>query len=157
RRTMATATEAPTDEQAAPSKVRIKPSQIAIGIGLGLGIVTGASGIIATITQQHDDSPVTRHVFENIPSGFRAIFYTVLSVLFVGSAYLFSQRVQNWERGQPDRRATTAKNAKKRAGDFRKGVYMQTLMRDGAAGVMHSLIYFPFIVLFAVTTVLEIN
>src|SRR5690349_15463198 len=34
---------------------------------------------------------------------------------------------------------------------------MQTLMRDGAAGVMHSLIYFPFIVLFAVTAVLEIN
>ena len=41
--------------------------------------------------------------------------------------------------------------------DFRAGVYMQTLLRDPAAGVMHSLIYFPFLVLLAVTTVLEIN
>ncbi|HEX5947403.1 MAG TPA: heterodisulfide reductase-related iron-sulfur binding cluster [Acidimicrobiales bacterium] len=34
---------------------------------------------------------------------------------------------------------------------------MQTLLRDPAAGVMHSLIYFSFIILLAVTTVLEIN
>ncbi len=141
----------------APTSRRIKPSQIALGIGLGLGLVTGGSGIVATLTQQHDDSPITREVFENIPAAYRAIFYTVLTVLFIGSAYLFAQRVQNWERGQPDRRTTTAKNAKKRARDFRKGVYMQTLMRDGAAGLMHSFIYFPFIILFAVTTILEIN
>jgi Fe-S oxidoreductase/nitrate reductase gamma subunit len=146
------------DAPAPPStKKRIKPSQIALGIGLGLGLVTAVSGVVATVAQQHDDSPITREVFENIPSAYKAIFYTVLSVLFVGSAYLMSQRVQNWERGQPDRRATTAKNAKKRAGDFRKGVYMQTLMRDGAAGLMHSFIYFPFLILFAVTVVLEIN
>ena len=154
---MATATEAPAEGDAAPTSKRIKPSQIALGIGLGLGAVTAVSGIVATLAQQHDESEITREVFENIPSAYRAIFYTVLSVLFVGSAYLFAQRVQNWERGQPDRRTTTAKNVKKRAGDFRKGVYMQTLMRDGAAGLMHSLIYFPFIILFAVTTVLEIN
>ena len=46
---------------------------------------------------------------------------------------------------------------KRRLGDFRAGVYMQTLMRDPAAGIMHSLIYFSFLVLLAVTTVLEIN
>ena len=34
---------------------------------------------------------------------------------------------------------------------------MQTLLRDPAAGIMHSLIYFGFLVLLAVTTVLEIN
>jgi Fe-S oxidoreductase/nitrate reductase gamma subunit len=34
---------------------------------------------------------------------------------------------------------------------------MQTLLRDPAAGVMHSLIYFNFLILLAVTTVLEIN
>ena len=34
---------------------------------------------------------------------------------------------------------------------------MQTLLRDPAAGIMHSLIYFSFLILFAVTTVLEIN
>ena len=34
---------------------------------------------------------------------------------------------------------------------------MQTLLRDPAAGIMHSLIYFSVLVLLAVTTVLEIN
>ena len=67
------------------------------------------------------------------------------------------QRVRNCERGAPDRRATTAKNVGRRLRDFRAGVYMQTLLRDPAAGVMHSLIYFGFLILFAVTTVLEID
>jgi Fe-S oxidoreductase/nitrate reductase gamma subunit len=69
----------------------------------------------------------------------------------------FSYRFRNWERGGPDRRDLTPKNAKRRLGDFRAGVYMQTLLRDPAAGVMHSLIYFSFLILFAVTTILEIN
>ncbi len=34
---------------------------------------------------------------------------------------------------------------------------MKTLLRDPAAGVMHSMIYFGFLVLLGVTTVLEIN
>ena len=34
---------------------------------------------------------------------------------------------------------------------------MQTLLRDPAAGLMHSLIYFGFLVLLGVTTVLEID
>jgi Fe-S oxidoreductase/nitrate reductase gamma subunit len=34
---------------------------------------------------------------------------------------------------------------------------MQTLLRDPAAGIMHSMIYFGFLVLLAVTSVLEIN
>ena len=34
---------------------------------------------------------------------------------------------------------------------------MQTLLRDPAAGIMHSMIYFGFLILLAVTTVLEIN
>ena len=41
--------------------------------------------------------------------------------------------------------------------DFRRGVYMQTLLRDPAAGVMHSMIYFGFLVLAAVTATLEVN
>jgi hypothetical protein len=44
-----------------------------------------------------------------------------------------------------------------RAGDFRAGVYMQTLLREPGAGVMHSMIYFGFIILLGVTTVLEVN
>src|SRR6185436_10489411 len=81
----------------------------------------------------------------------------VVPILIIYGAVLFSQRTRNWERGKPDNRATTAKNVKKRLKDFRAGVYMQTLLRDPAAGIMHSLIYFSFLVLLAVTTVLEIN
>ena len=66
--------------------------------------------------------------------------------------------MKNWERGRaaPTRR-TTAKNAGKRFGDYRAGVYMRTLFRDPAAGLMHSMIYFGFLVLLGVTTVLEID
>ena len=54
-------------------------------------------------------------------------------------------------------RRTTATNASRRFGDFRAGVYMRTLLRDPAAGFMHSMIYFGFLVLLGVTTVLEID
>jgi Fe-S oxidoreductase/nitrate reductase gamma subunit len=46
---------------------------------------------------------------------------------------------------------------KNRLRDFRAGAYMQTLLRDSAAGLMHSMIYFGFLVLLGVTTVLEID
>ncbi len=136
---------------------RIKPHQLVIGLGVLVALVTVASGVVATILQYHDDSEVTRPVFGDIPSAWKLVFYTVLPVAFVYGAVLFSQRVRNWERGQPDNRRTTAANVARRLGDFRAGVYMQTLLRDPAAGVMHSLIYFNFLVLLAVTTVLEIN
>jgi Fe-S oxidoreductase/nitrate reductase gamma subunit len=136
---------------------RVKPHQIVIGIGVLFAAVVVASGIAATALQWHDDSPVSREVFGNIPSAWKLVFYTVLPVLIVYGAILFSQRTRNWERGAPDNRRTTSKNLARRLKDFRAGVYMQTLLRDPAAGVMHSLIYFNFLVLLAVTTVLEID
>src|SRR5437763_3385434 len=139
------------------SRPKLKASQLTVLIGLGVAAITAGSGIVAAIAQEHDESPVSRAVFANIPSARRGGCYTVLTVMFVAVAWLFAQRVQNWERGQPDDRRTTPKNVKRRLSDFRAGVYMQTLLRDPAAGVMHSLIYFPFLILFAVTTVLEIN
>jgi Fe-S oxidoreductase len=135
----------------------IKPNQLAVGIGALVALVTVASGIAATVLQWHDDSPVQREVFANIPSAWKAVFYTVLPVLIVYGAVIFAARVRNWERGGPDDRSTTRKNIARRLRDFRAGVYMQTLLRDPAAGLMHSLIYFNFLILLAVTTVLEIN
>jgi Fe-S oxidoreductase/nitrate reductase gamma subunit len=122
-----------------------------------MALLFGGSGVTATLSQWHDDSAVQREVFGNIPSVWKAVFYVVVPVLVLYGAVLFSQRVRNWERGAPDNRRTTTKNAGRRLGDFRSGVYMQTLLRDPAAGVMHSLIYFSFLILFAVTVVLEIN
>ena len=136
---------------------KIRPHHLILGFWVLLATAFGLSGVVSAITQQHDDSPVSREVFGNIPSAWKLLVYTfaVASLVYVGTQ--FSYRFRNWERGGPDRRPLTSKNAKRRLGDFRAGVYMQTLLRDPAAGVMHSLIYFSFLVLFAVTTILEIN
>ncbi|MCP5035701.1 MAG: (Fe-S)-binding protein [Actinomycetia bacterium] len=134
-----------------------RASQLWLGVGLMIAIVTVLSGIAATVFQFHDDSEVQREVFENIPSPLRLAFYTVVPLLILWGSVQLSYRVKNWERGAPDRRATTPTNLKRRMADFRAGVYMQTLMREPGAGIMHSLIYFNFLILLAVTTVLEIN
>ena len=136
---------------------RIKGPHLVLIIGLAFAIVAALSGVAATVFQQHDESPTTREVFGGIPSSLKIAFYVMVSILLVYGAVLFSQRVKNWTRGKPDNRRTTSKNVKRRLGDFRAGVYMQTLLRDPAAGIMHSLIYFSFLILLAVTTILEIN
>ena len=138
-------------------KSRLKPYQLAVGLGLVFATIVAVSGVTALVFQQHDDSPVQRVVFGNVPSFWKLVFYTMFPVLIVYGSVLFSQRVRNWERGAPDNRRTTTKNVGRRMKDFRAGVYMQTLLRDPAAGIMHSLIYFSFLILLAVTTVLEIN
>ncbi len=96
-------------------------------------------------------------MFEGIPGALQVAFYTVVPVLLVWGAFAFADRVQNWERGGPDRRRTNSKTIKRRLADFRAGAYMQTLLRDSAAGLMHSFIYFGFLALLGVTTVLEID
>ena len=144
-----------TEENTAPS--RIKPNHIVIGLGTGIALFTVVSGIVPLFTEWHDDSPVQREVFGNIPSAVKLAFYIVIPMVLIYGAYSFSLRAKNWQRGTPDKRPTTAENAKRRLGRFRAGVYMQTLLRDPAAGLMHSLIYFSFLVLLAVTTTLEIN
>jgi Fe-S oxidoreductase/nitrate reductase gamma subunit len=142
-------------ESSAPGRVR--PHHVVLAIGVLAGLFTLASGVVPLFTEWHDDSPISREVFGFIPDPLIVAFYTVTPILLVYVAYLFSLRVRNWERGAPDRRRTTPRNAPKRLSDYRAGVYMQTLLRDPAAGVMHSLIYFGFLVLLAVTTTLEID
>ena len=136
---------------------RVRPSHVPVLIGLALAAFTLLSGLAPALLQWQDDSEVQREVFGNIPGPVKAAFYLTLPVVFVLGGWLFAQRVQNWERGRPDHRPTTRHNAHRRLRDFRAGVWMQTLLRDPAAGIMHSLIYFNFLALFAATVVLEIN
>ena len=154
-----TATETAPDKASdpVPGPKRLQPYQIAIVIGVLVALITVGSGVFATITQWHGDEPVTREVFENIPAWLKVTFYTVIPIVIVYGGFVFAQRMKNWNRGGPDRRDITPKNAKKRLENLRAGLYMQTLLRDPAAGIMHSLIYFGFLILLAVTTVLEIN
>ncbi len=139
------------------SRTPFRASQLWLGVGLAIAGVTVLSGLAAYVFNFSDDSEIQRKVFVNIPGSFKLAFYTILPVLLVWGSLQMSYRVRNWERGAPDKRTTNRKNLKRRLADFRAGIYMQTLMREPGAGIMHSLIYFNFIILLGVTTVLEIN
>ncbi len=146
--------DASNDQQA---DKRIRPYQLAIALGCGIALFTVISGIVPMITGWHNDNEWHREVFGNIPGPIKVAFYTVIPLVLVWGSFEFAKRIKNWERGAPAQRRTTKKNAKKRAEDYRAGVYMQTLLRDSAAGLMHSMIYFGFLVLLGVTTTLEID
>src|SRR5262245_57370103 len=152
-------TTTPADPSSSPPSagMRVSPRAVVLAIGIAFAVITIASGIAGAVFHFEGDSPVSREVFGDIPDGWVVAFYTVVPILIVYGAWSFSLRVRNWQRGAPDNRATTRTNVKRRLGDFRAGVYMQTLLRDPAAGAMHSLIYFGFLVLLAVTTTLEID
>jgi len=151
-----TVTEEAT-ETPLPGPKRLQPFHYAIILGLAIGAITVASGIASAVFDFHDDSPVQREVFGGLPTWFKVVFYTVIPVVIVWGGFAFGQRMKNWNRGGPDRRDLTPRNAKKRMENLRAGLYMQTLLRDPVAGIMHSMMYFGFLVLVAVTTVLEIN
>ena len=136
---------------------RLAPNRLVILAGVGLALFTVASGIAAAITGFHSTAVVTREVFGNIPGPLRAAFYTVVPIALLYASVLFAHRVRNWQRGAAEERRTTWRNAHRRLADLRAGVYMRTLLREPVAGVMHSLIYFSFLVLLAVTITLEIE
>ncbi|MCB1249732.1 MAG: heterodisulfide reductase-related iron-sulfur binding cluster [Acidimicrobiales bacterium] len=148
---------AEADTEATDKPKGVKPSQLVIGLGVGIAIFTALSGIAGAVLGWHDESEVAREVFVGIPGALQAVFYVVVCIAIIAGAVMFSWRVKNWERGRPDNRSLKKTNAEKRAKDFRAGVYMQTLMRDPVEGMMHSLIYFSFLILLAVTTILEID
>ncbi|MSW19567.1 MAG: iron-sulfur protein, partial [Actinobacteria bacterium] len=126
---------------------RIRPYQLVIGLGVFMALFTVVSGIVPQFTKWHDENDIMREPFGGIPGPLQIAFYTVVPIFIVWSAWALAQRVRNWERGGPDRRRTTTKNIAHRLADFRAGVYMRTLLRDSAAGLMHSMIYFGFLVL----------
>ncbi|HYI62339.1 MAG TPA: (Fe-S)-binding protein [Acidimicrobiales bacterium] len=145
-----------TSEVASSQAKRIRPHHLVIGLGAGVAVAAAVvGGGLPLLTQWHDDSPVRREVWHNVPSAVKLAFYLVVPAAILAGSILFAQRTKNWQRGGPDNRATTAKNVKRRMADFRAGVYMKTLLRDPAAGIMHSLIYFSFLILLAVTLILE--
>jgi Fe-S oxidoreductase/nitrate reductase gamma subunit len=146
---------APPETDATPR--RIRPHHLAIALGLAIAVFTALSGIVPVITDWHNENAIHREVFGDIPAPLTVAFYTVIPIVLAWGAFRFADRMKNWERGGPAQRRTTLDNAEKRAKRYRAGVYMQTLLRDPAAGLMHSMIYFGFLVLLGVTTVLEVD
>lgn len=148
-------------------RLRVQPHTLVLIVGIAALVGTIASGIIPKIFQDEPETTSAqvafmldheeRLPFFNVPAPVYWAFYACVSVMLAVTAWLVAQRVRNYERGQADDRRTTKRNAKRRFGDFRSGVWMRTLMRDPAAGVMHSCIYFGFIGLFIATVLLEID
>jgi Fe-S oxidoreductase/nitrate reductase gamma subunit len=134
---------------------RPKPHELVLAFGVFVALGTVASGVAPRVTGWEDTSRIARPAFINVPDPLYWAFYATAATMLFVCAWLVSQRVRNYERGAPDDRRTTKKNAERRMRDFRSGVWMQTLLRDPAAGVMHSFIYFGFLVLFIATVILE--
>jgi len=135
----------------------IKPYQLVLAAGVLAALGTIVSGILPRVTGWEETSPISRHVFGGVPDPIYWLFYTTVPVVLLVCAWLVALRVRGYERGRPDDRRTTKQNVHRRLRDFRAGVWMATLLRDPAAGVMHSFIYFGFLVLFAATIILEID
>ena len=138
-------------------KTRQSPQRLVLSIGIAVAIFTALSGLAAEVFDFTNDNAVHRTVFANIPDAIKLAFYTLLPIIIVYGAWVFSLRMKNWQRGKPDNRATTGDNVKHRLKDFRASVYMRTPMREPGAGLMHSMMYFSFVILLGVTTVLEID
>lgn len=136
---------------------RLSAQRIVIIVGVVAGMVTAGSYVAASVFGFHDHSPIRREVFGDIPGAIQFAFYVATAVLLVWAGWMLSLRVRNWQRGTPDRRRTTPTNIGRRLRRLRAGLFMRTLLRDPDAGVMHSLIYVGFLVLLAVTTILEID
>ncbi len=134
-----------------------KPHQLVLGIGVAASLGTLASGVAPEITGWKDNSSIAREVFINVPAPLEVAFYLAVATGLFLTAWLTSLRVRNYERGKPDNRRTNKTNVHRRLRDFRRGVWMRTLLRDPAAGVMHSMIYFGFLVLFIATVLLEVD
>ena len=151
----ATATEEAAETDTASQGFR--PRHTALVIGFGFATLTALSNAAELIFDFKDTTKDTRPYFINIPGAMKLAFYLTMVVVIAYGGWMFSQRMRNWERGAPDKRATTTKNIKQRVESLRAGLYMQTLMRDPAAGIMHSLMYFSFLILLAITTIGEVN
>jgi Fe-S oxidoreductase/nitrate reductase gamma subunit len=132
--------------------------------GLSASFVVGVVAVLAVVgtlalwwlgsLPEHHIPEVGREVFGNIPDVVVVLFYVLVSAFLGLSIGLFAVRARNWERGTWERRTG---QLKRRLHRFREGVSMRTVMEDPAAGVMHALIYYGFILLFLGTVTLEID
>ena len=100
------------------------------------------------------EAEVHRKVFGNIPDLLVALFYVLVAAFLAASIGLFAMRARNWERGTWESRSGEWKRRLRR---FIDGVSMKTVAEDRGAAVMHSMIYWGFVILFLGTVTLEID
>ena len=128
-------------------------SSVLEAIGVLSAVGTIVLGLLGTLPG-HPDFEVGREVFGNIPIPLVVVFYVAVAVFLWLTFHLFAVRAASWQQGGPDDRLGLWGERVKRLGG---GLSMQTLMRDPRAGIMHSLIYYGFLILFLGTVTLEID
>src|SRR4051812_24874469 len=103
---------------------RIKPTYVALAIGGALSLIGVVSYVLSTFWSSVDHSTILREPFGNVPGALKLAFYASVLTLFLSGAFVFSKRVENWQRGTPDNRSTNLKNVERRLKDYRAGVWM---------------------------------
>ena len=78
---------------------RLAPQRLVLLLGIGIGVFTALSGLASEIFAFPVDDPVHRTVFGNIPGVLRLAFYTLLPMIIIYGAWVFSLRMKNWQRG----------------------------------------------------------
>lgn len=144
-----------TTEQRREKKRPAKPkaSQVLGTVGVLSALGTLTLGYIGTLGA-HPHFEESRVVFANIPTPVVVLFYVGMSAFLWLTFHLFAQRAASWQQGGSDHRTGQWGTRLSSAFD---GLRMKTLMRDPLSGVMHSMVYYSFIVLFLGTVTLEID
>ncbi|HET9203983.1 MAG TPA: heterodisulfide reductase-related iron-sulfur binding cluster [Acidimicrobiia bacterium] len=141
-------------EEAAPPRGRPDGLARALeGLGILLALGTLALGILGTLPEQ-PVVDVGREVFGNIPAALQVVFYVGVAGFLWLMLHLFARRARGWSLGSPDDRSGLLG---RRVKALDSGLRMKTLMRDPRAGLMHSALYYGFLVLFLGTVILEID
>ena len=83
-----------------------------------------------------------------------ALFYIGIGIFLGLTLYLFALRARNWERGGADKRTGPLVG---RAKELWRGLSMTSVLEERAAGIMHGLIYYGFVLLLIGTITLEID
>lgn len=145
---------APTEKETPPSQRWRFAAPRAIGIlGVLSAVGTVLLGFLGTLPE-HVEPEVGRVVFGNVPGWLQAVFYATTATFLAVAALLFAQRARAWSRGGAEDRTGLWR---RRIKELDRGLRMKTLLRDPQAGLMHSMVYYGFLVLFAGTVTLEID
>jgi Fe-S oxidoreductase/nitrate reductase gamma subunit len=148
-----TTTETPPESDKQRTGWKVKPSLVFA--------VLAALSVLGTLIfwwlgslPEEPEFAIGRVVFGNIPALIIALFYVTIATFLGVMFYLFAQRASSWERGTWETRSGMWKQRMIR---LRDAVLMRTVLEDRQAGLMHSMIYWGFIVLLLGTITLEID
>lgn len=123
-------------------------------VGIGLAVITAVSGIAGWLRNESSHPTVGRVVFGGIPDALIFTFYFVIVTTLLVTTVLFIQRFNNVARGSDENRRG---HRKQRRQALIRALMMRTVSEDRAAGIIHGLIYWSFLVLTLVTVTLEID